>query len=243
MNTVITPVVDDDTLVGYDMDEELGDYVVQSLIRNNSFVPNINNVIFNTKIDEDVIKKDENGNPIKDDNGRVIKEKKPLENPVLVTVVYFVDGTKVTVRNSEKDGIKLEKKTIKLSDGSEKVVMTASAESKEIGLVYAIVKRVICNYDEQGTVENAGFARFLNKIINKAHVQDVENARLLAERKISKARNKEAKESQKSKPTVKKEKASLRGTVNELMSVVKGLGEIVAKLTNSEKEQTADQAY
>jgi hypothetical protein len=242
MNTVITPVVDEDTLVGYDMDEELGDYVVQSLIRNNSFVPNINNVIFNTKIDEDVVKKDENGNPVKDDNGRVIKEKKPLENPVLVTVVYFVDGTKVTVRNSEKDGIKLEKKTIKLSDGSEKVVTTASAESKEIGLVYAIVKRVICNYDEEGTVENAGFARFLNKIVDNAHVQDVENARLLAERKISKARNKEAKESQKSKPTVKKEKASLRGTVNELMSVVKGLGEIVAKLTNSEKTQTADQA-
>lgn len=243
MNTVITPVVDEDTLVGYDMDEELGDYVVQSLIRNNTFVPNINNVIFNTKIDEDVVKKDENGNPVKDANGRVIKEKKPLENPVLVTVVYFVDGTKVTVRNSEKDGIKLEKQTIKLSDGSEKIVTTASAESKEIGLVYAIAKRVICNYDEEGTVENAGFARLLNKIISKAHVQDVENAKLLAERKISKARNKEAKkEAEKSKPSAKKEKASLRGTVNELMSVVKGLGEVVAKLTNSEKEHTADQA-
>lgn len=244
MNTVITPVVDEDTLVGYDMDEELGDYVVQSLIRNNTFVPNINNVIFNTKIDEDVVKKDENGNPVKDANGRVIKEKKPLENPVLVTVVYFVDGTKVTVRNSEKDGIKLEEKTIKLSDGSEKVVTTASAESKEIGLVYAIVKRVICNYDAQGTVENAGFARLLNKIVDKARVQDVENAKLLAERKISNLRKKEAKkEADESKPSVKKEKASLRGAVNELMSVVKGLGEVVSKLTNSEKEQTADQAY
>jgi hypothetical protein len=243
MNTVITPVVDEDTLVGYDMNEELGDCVVQSLIRNNSFVPNINNVIFNTKIDEDVVKKDENGNPIKDDNGRVIKEKKALENPVLVTVVYFVDGTKVTVRNSEKDGIKLVEKTITLSDGSTKTVMTASEESKEIGLVYAIVKRVICNYDEQGTIENAGFARFLNKIINNAHVQDVENAKILAERKISNLRNKEAKkEAKKSNPSTKKEKASLRGTVNELMSVVKGLGEIVAKLTNTEKEQTTDRA-
>ena len=243
MNTVITPVVDEDTLVGYDMNEELGDYVLQSLIRNNAFVPNISNVIFNTKIDEDVIKKDENGNPIKDDNGRVIKEKKTLENPVLVTVVYFVDGTKVTVRNSEKDGIKLEEKTIKLSDGSEKTVTTASAESKEIGLVYAIVKRIVCNYDERGTVENAGFARFLNKIIDKAHVQDVENAKIHAERKISNLRNKEAKkEAEKSKTSVKKEKASLRGAVNELMSVVKGLGEVVAKLTNAEKEQTADRA-
>ena len=245
MNTVITPVVDEDTLIGYDMNEELGDCVIQSLIRNNSFVPNISNVIFNTKINEDVVKMDENGNPVKDDNGRVIKEKKPLENPVLVTVVYFVDGTKVTVRNSEKDGIELEEKTIKLSDGSEKTVVTASAESKEIGLVYAIVKRVICNYDKQGTVENAGFARFLNKIINKARVQDVEDAKLLAERKLSKLRNKEAKEAketEKSKPSVKKEKASLRGAVNELMSVVKGLGEVVAKLTNAEKEQTADRA-
>lgn len=239
MNTVITPVVDEDTLVGYDMDEELGDCVVQSLIRNNSFVPNINNVIFNTKIDEDVVKTDENGNPIKDANGRVIKEKKTLENPVLVTVVYFVDGTKVTVRNSERDGIKLEKKTIKLSDGSTKTVMTASAESKEIGLVYAILKRVICNYDEQGTVENAGFARFLNKIIRNAYVQDVEDAKLLAERKISKIRNKEA---AKSKQSTKKEKPSLRGTVNELMSVVKGLGEVVAKLANPENGKTADQA-
>lgn len=232
MNTVITPVVDEDTIVGYDMDEELGNYVVKSLIRNNTFVPNISNVIFNTKIDEDVIKTDENGNPIKDANGRVIKEKKTLENPVLVTVVYFVDGTKVTVRNSEKDGIKLENKTIRLSDGSTKTVTTASAESKEIGLVYAIAKRVLCNYDERGTIENAGFARFLNKIINNANVQDIDNAKINAERKISKNRSKEA---AKSKPSAKKDKASLRGTVNELMSVVKGLGEVVAKLTNSEK--------
>lgn len=239
MNTVITPVVDEDTIVGYDMDEELGDCVVKSLIRNNTFVPNINNVIFNTKIDEDVIKTDENGNPIKDANGRVIKEKKTLENPVLVTVVYFVDGTKVTVRNSEKDGIKLENKTIKLSDGSTKTVTTASAESKEIGLVYAIAKRILCNYDERGTIENAGFARFLNKIINNANVQDIDNAKINAERKISKNRSKEA---AKSKPSAKKDKTSLRGTVNELMSVVKGLGEVVAKLTNSEKGCNPNQA-
>ena len=242
MNTVITPVVDEDTIVGYNMNEKLGDYVVQSLIRNNAFVPNIDNVIFNTKIDEEVINKDENGNPIKDANGRVIKEKKTLENPVLVTIVYFVDGTKVTVRNSEKDGIKLENKTIKLSDGSTKTVVTASAESKEIGLVYAIAKRIICNYDERGTVENAGFARFLHNTVNNAFVQDVENAKFIAERKISKNRSKEA---EKSKPSEKKEKASLRGAVNELMSVVKGLGEIVTKLKDTEKdenEKTADQA-
>ena len=78
---------------------------------------------------------------------------------MLVTVVYFKDGTKVTVKNSAKDGITLVDKKVKLSDGSEKTVTTASDESKEIGLVYAIVKRIICDYDDNGTVKNAGFAR------------------------------------------------------------------------------------
>ena len=68
----------------------------------------------------------------------------------------------------------------------------------------------------------------------------MEDAKLLAERKISKARNKEA---AKSKQSAKKEKPSLRGTVNELMSVVKGLGEVVAKLANPENGKTADRAY
>ena len=123
MNTVITPVVDEDTLIGYDMNEELGDCVIQSLIRNNSFVPNISNVIFNTKINEDVVKMDENGKPIKDDNGRVIKEKKPLENPVLVTVVYFVDGTKVTATVSA-DGCTLYKAVLDSVGSSHKGYLT-----------------------------------------------------------------------------------------------------------------------
>lgn len=230
MNTVITEIIDAATeeTIGFDFNESLGDRVVESLMKNNTFVPNVERVIFNTKTTDEVAKKDADGNPVKDDKGRVVKETVALENPVLVTVVYFKDGTKVTVKNSDKDAITLVDEKVKLSDGTETTVKTASRESKEIGLVYAIVKRIVCGYDDGGNVQNAGFAKFLHKVVENATVQDISEAKLAGERKVSKARAKEAKAVVKDKAP--KAKRDLRSVVADLATTVGGLKDIVAKL-------------
>jgi hypothetical protein len=237
MNTVITKIIDGDTeeILGFDFNENLGDRVVESLIKNNTFVPNIERVIFNTKTTDEVAKKDGDGNPVLDDNGRVVKETVALENPVLVTVVYFKDGTKVTVKNSDKDAITLVDEKVKLSDGTETTVRTASQESKEIGLVYAIVKRIVCGYDNGGNVQNAGFAKFLHKVVSNALVQDIAEAKMAGDRKISKAKAKEAKAERKDKPP--KAKRDLRSVVTDLAATVGGLKDIVSKLIGKNADE------
>ena len=225
IDTVITEVVDEDTneVIGYNVDEHLGDQVVKSLMFNNSFVPNIERVIFNTKTTEEVAKLDLSGAPLKDEKGRVLKETVKLENPVLATTVFFADGTKVTVKNSDKDEVTVVDKTVKLSDGSEISVKTASQESKEIGVVHAIVKRCVCQYDESGNVTNAGYAKFLHTTVEKAHVQEIERAKVSAERKLSK---------QKAKNTAKPKKDRSKG----LRAVVQELAEVVAGLRGAMKD-------
>lgn len=203
MNTVITPVVDADTdeFLGFDFDEDLGDSVIKSLVRNNAFMPNIDRVVYNTKAD------------VETEEG---------ELPTLATVVYFKDGTKVTVKNSDKDTITLVDETIELSDGSKTTVKTASRESREIGLIYALVKRMLCEFDEDGKVEGTGFAGFLKKTVDKAYRQDVENTKVRAEKKLAKARE---------EPKVEKpRKVSLRDTVRSLADTLDGLKTLVQSL-------------
>lgn len=197
IDTVITEVVDEDTneVIGYNVDEHLGDQVVKSLMFNNSFVPNIERVIFSTKTEN-------------------------LDRPVLATTVFFADGTKVTVKNSDKDEVTVVDKAVKLSDGSEISVKTASQESKEIGVVHAIVKRCVCQYDESGNVTNAGYAKFLHTTVEKAHVQEIERAKVSAERKLSKRKAAQAEKT--AKPNKDRPKG-LRAVVQELAEVVAGL--------------------
>ena len=202
INTVITPMVDEDTdeLVGFDLNEELADKVVQSMAKNNTFVPNIDRVIFAT-------------------NTRG-------ERPVLATVVHFKDGTKSVVKNCIKDDISVVDEKVKLSDGSETTVKTAGAESKEIGLAYAILKRIVCEFDENGNVRNAGFSKFLHNAVGNATCSEIVEARAFAEKRISKAKKNQTEKTE--KPV--KEKESLRDTVRNLSNVVEGLGGIVQKL-------------
>lgn len=212
MNTVITPVVDADTdeFLGFDFNEDLGDSVIKSLVRNNAFMPNIDRVVYNTKAD--------------------VKEG---ELPTLATVVYFKDGTKVTVKNSDKDTIALVDETIELSDGSKTTVKTASRESREIGLIYALVKRMLCEFDEDGKVEGTGFAGFLKKTVDKAYRQDVENTKVRAEKKLAKDKAKKlAKDNTKEEnpAAAKPRKVSLRDTVRSLADTLEGLKTLVQGL-------------
>ena len=212
LNTVLTPMIDDETdeLLGFDFDDELGDKVVESIARNNTFVPGIKKVMFSTNTKGD--------------------------SPVLTTVVYFADGTKSVVKNCDKDIVNVVEQEIKLSDGSTTTVKTASIESKEIGLAYAIMKRVICCYDENGTIHNAGFSTFLQSTMKNASCSEIVEARKMAEKSISKKRAKE-------NATVKvdkKKKESLRETVKNLSGVVDNLGSIVQKILGKNTDVDKD---
>lgn len=205
MNTVITKVVDPDTnkTLGFTMDEELGDKVVESLVRNNAFCPNVDRVIFATNTKDEA-------------------------HPVLATVVYFKDGTKSTVKNCGGDKITLVDEKVTLSNGDEVVVKTASQESKEAGVTYAILKRLLCEYDENGKVSGSGFVNFLKRVVKNAYCQDIEEAKTVGERKIAKARAKAA------KPAVNGKRESLRSVVKDLSTTVFGLKNLVEKLLPSE---------
>jgi hypothetical protein len=173
------------------------DAVVRSLARNNTFCPNIDRTIFN-------LSKKRNETSHRNDY-------------ILATTIYFVDGTKVTVKNCVNDKVSVTTETIKLSDGTTKEVETASLESREIGVAYAILKRMICTPDEKGEVKG-GFGSFLSKVIKEAWNQPVESAKIKAENEIRKAKIKEN-----TSTKIKEEKPSLRKCVKELSDILASL--------------------
>ena len=175
-------------------DDEILAQALKSLCRNNTFCPNIDRVIFNL--------------------GKYRGEKSHRTEYTLATTIFFVDGTKTTVKNSIHDKVDVVKEKVKLSDGSEIEVETATRESREVGLIYAIVKRLIGEPNENGEVKG-GFCTFLGKMVDGAFNQPIENAKTQAEEKIRKAKAKEAK-----KNRVKKEQPSLRKCVQSLTDII-----------------------
>lgn len=203
VKTVLNAVTDGENVLGYDVDDRLLECAVAAIARNNTFVPNIERVVFNTNADG--------------------------ERPVLATVVYFRDGTKVTVKNSAMDEVKLVDRTVKLSDGTERKIRTASRESLEAGLIYAIAKRVICGFDDNGNVQGTGFAKFLEGQLKDAHVQDVEDFKVAEERRIAR----KGRQASEQKPP---KKENLRDTVKALSKTVADLGDIVKGFLGGKKD-------
>lgn len=170
--------------------------ITRSLARNNTFCPNIDRTIFN-------LSKKHNEETNSDDY-------------ILATTVFFVDGTKVTVKNCLRDKISVETETIRLSDDTRKEVETASLESREVGIAYAILKRMVCVPDEKGEVKG-GFGSFLNKAIENSWNQSVEEVRIKAEKDIRKAKFKDTPKKE------KEEKPSLRKCVRDLSELLSEL--------------------
>lgn len=166
-------------------------------------LPEIKRVIFNlgTKA---FPKLDARGKQVKDLNGKT-EYGQPV--PVLATVVEFTDGSKSVVTNSVHDALKLE------PDG------TVSESSKEAGVVYAIVKRLVGDIDENGTVLGNGFGRKLRDIVRNAYdTQAEEKARKLA------------KEKAKAEHEAKKIAAAAKPKNPCLVNAVKSLADITASL-------------
>lgn len=209
---MINPVmkVTDNGIVLNDSDEIVSQ-VLKSLCYNNTFCPNVKRVIYN----------------LSSRRG----EKSHRKEYTLATTVYFADGTKTTVKNSVHDKVDITTEKVKLSDGSEIEVETATVESREVGLVYALVKRMIGEPDENGVVSK-GLCTFIGKMIASATNQPVENARLEAEEKIRKAKKSELKKAS------KKEKPSLRGCVESLSDVIDRLDKRLSYLEGCNCKKT-----
>lgn len=197
LKTVLTPKADDHGYLDFDLDEELGEKVVEALARNNTFFPAIRHVSYRTD----------------------------PEGDTLTTIVQFADGTRSVVRNCGGDKIELDLENVKLSDGSTTAVLTADHESREMGLMCAIVKRLVCTFAPDGITEGNGFASFVEKTVRNATRQDVVEAVNKAELGIR--RRKATVEGAREKPAEKKQ---------SLRDVVKGLSEVVEELKKTIKE-------
>lgn len=190
--------------------DEIVSQVMKSLCHNNTFCPNIKRVIYNI------------------DTYR--GEKSHRKEHTLATTVFFADGTKTTVKNSIHDKVDVVMEKVKLSDGSEIEVETASRESKEVGLVYAIVKRLIGEPDENGTV-GGHYCTFLNKTVTKAFDQPIEKAKNVAEEKIRKSKKVA------SKKKSNDEQPSLRRCVQSLTDIIGKIDSRLNKTLESNKSR------
>lgn len=83
-----------------------------------------------------------------------------------VTVVHFVDNTKIVVRRSAADNV-----------------------DRQTAVVYAIVKRMFWNgkYDKNGNLDTVGFCNWLNKIVKKGYDQKEAEATEKERERIRKA--------------------------------------------------------
>lgn len=173
---------------------------IKSMYRNNTFCPAVKRVIFNLGTKND--------------------------RKVLATTVFFSDETKVSVVNSENDGLVLvdaTKDVLKVDESGKSYTVkepigfkVASDASKEAGLVYAIVKRMFGTVDKKNKslIVGDGFGRKLRDLVDAGYDTQLEDYK-----------NKEAKKAAKAayeatKNTAKKRRPSLAETVDKLADIV-----------------------
>lgn len=133
-------------------------------------------------------------------------------NPILTTIVFFADGSKIVVKNSKHDSIALEDKT--LSDGS--IIKVPTAQSKEVAVLYAIVKRMFSNFDVNGKLKKCIFNKFIKNIDAFSEIENVSEA----EAKIDKARAKKAYNEAKANAKPKKRRYSIHETLEKMNEVL-----------------------
>lgn len=223
-------------------DFELWEEFIHNMDKNNVFCPGIERVIFNLKTTETRPVLDGDGKPVTDEKGRVKRQVVEVA-PELATVVYFTDGTKCTVVNSDKDIVTTETKEVTYfdykPDGTETEVKTnrtvevASEAAKEAGIVYAIVKRIfgkVGKVDKQGKmhedeIDGNGFGRKLRDIVDAAEDTQYEVAFNDEMKKLA------VKEHKAREAAAKERKANRAPTVEEnIATLVKQNAELLAKL-------------
>lgn len=143
----------------------------RQLAYNGTWCPEPVRVIYSLKTAKSKAKRDANGHLVLDlETGKPVREQEAVA-PVLTTTVYFEDGTKSVVQNSEHDALKLD------ANGE------VSYESKEIGLVYAVMKRMIGQPDVTGLMQGNGLARKLKDVVDGAWDVQKEEKKAAAKKK------------------------------------------------------------
>lgn len=181
---------------------------LRELEANNCTMPDIDRIIFNLG---------KKAYPVRNADGKVQKDEagKPVlgdEVPVLATTVFFIDGTKVTVVNSANDPVDTEEAV--LSNGSK--VLAATPESKERGIIYAVIKRMLSHESYDGKMEDSGISRILSDLVKSGHDSNIAKA----EAKIQKANAKAKYEEMLKNPKPKKVRYSVNDTlarINKLL--------------------------
>lgn len=199
--------------------------VITNLKYNNTYCPGVDRVIYSLVHEEKVTVMDETGEPVREpaldkSTGKpaldkfgnpILKNKvefKKLANPKLATTVYFTDGTKVTVQNSEHDKVivkevyldKNGKETSK--ENAVKTITVADDCSKETGLCYAILQRMCGKPDpkKNNKVTNHGLAKLMATLIKSSYDQPLEAAKTKLQKTAAKKRAEEIKKTKKDKP-------------------------------------------
>lgn len=175
--------------------------VIKSLETNGTYLPDVVRVVFNLKTEKRIRTKDEA-------TGETKTETVKLDNPILVTKVWWADGTSTTVKNSEHD--KVETEEVKLEDG--RTVTVATECSKTFGIMAAVTKRTCGVPDEKGEMVNTNLGKILSDIVSTAYDQNLEAEKT----KIKNAKRKEAAEKAKAEAKPKAKKY----TVKEILNLV-----------------------
>lgn len=212
-----------------DIDDELYADVVDSINFNGTYIPGIDRVIYNIG-KKSYPKLDENGKRVKDPVTKKVVMEAPID--VLTTIVYFEDNSKIVVTNSQFDGVTFEDVT--LSDGS--TVKTATESSKEMGLVYALAKRLVSCYDERGNMVSNGFGRRLREEVALAHDSVVEEAEL----KIARAKSKAEHEAKMNTGKPKKKRYSIAETLERMNNVLSKFEETFEQEMFDNKEENIE---
>ena len=145
-----------------------------------------------------------------------------VTRPALATIVTFVDGSKVTVVNSDHDSLHLD------AEGR------PSQADKECGIVYALAKRILATKIVEGELgncrtESAGFGRILSGLVKNAHDQQAE----LKKRAEAKAAAKQRHEA--SLKAAAKSKVKNPSPEQRLMDLLENIKPLIADL--AEKKQ------
>lgn len=156
------------------------------------------------------------------------KPASPNSPAVLATVVFFDDGTKSVVKNCLADEISTE--TVEVADGV--CVEVGDYDSKERGLLYAIMKRIVSSLDADGNVVSGALGNSLRKLIDQSIDQNVIAASKCAAKRCSdamrreKARREAFDDDQLEKPTRAKSKLdreTLGSKLEQLFEMLKDL--------------------
>jgi len=219
-------LISDSTVDGYknvipNVSTKVWNKFVHDIAWNNTYCPEPVRVIYNigtkayplTKIDD----KTKKTVRVKDENGKV-QFGEPVK--ILTTVVFFDDGTKVSVNNSEKDGVKFIQVHAVKNDETSPVVEVADDNSKELGFVYATVKRLMGMVDIKNNVLGDGFGRRLRDVVEGAYDTAIEEAANKHKNKLAKA------EYEKKQGTAKPKRPSFAQTVLDFKEATNDLKEL-----------------